>query len=194
MARLGETPSQTAGPFVHIGFAPTTAGFEAFPQVGRDIAGPNARGSRIRLEGLILDGEGVPMKDAMVELWQANAAGIYPHPADPRAEEVEAGFRGFGRASCDFGTGLWSVETVKPGRVGDMAPHVTLWVVARGINIGLHTRLYFADETEANTGDPLLALVGDARRDTLLAETTGGGRYRFDIHLQGDRETVFFDI
>ncbi|MDT8343366.1 MAG: protocatechuate 3,4-dioxygenase subunit alpha [Thermohalobaculum sp.] len=198
---LKETPSQTAGPYVHIGLAPGAAGFEIFEtELGRDIAGPNAAGERIEIEGTVFDGTGAPMKDVLIETWQANAAGIHPHPADPRAAEVEDGFRGWGRVISDFDTGRWSVATVKPGAVKGrsnrmMAPHLSLWIVARGINVGLQTRMYFGDETEANAADPVLNLIEQAhRRATLIAERTAPGRYRFDIHLQGDRETVFFDI
>jgi len=198
---LKETPSQTAGPYVHIGLAPGAAGFEIFDaELGQDIAGPNARGERIQIEGTVFDGAGAPMKDVLLEIWQANADGIYPHPADPRAAEVEDGFRGWGRVISNFETGQWTVETVKPGPVKGrdnrmMAPHLNLWIVARGINIGLQTRMYFEDEAEANATDPVLNLIEQAiRRPTLVAERTAPGRYRFDIHLQGDRETVFFDI
>lgn len=198
---LRETPSQTAGPYVHIGLAPGAAGFEIFEtELGQDIAGPNAAGERIEIEGTVFDGTGAPMKDVLIEVWQANAAGIHPHPADPRAAEVEDGFRGWGRVISDFDTGLWSVATVKPGAVKGrsnrmMAPHLSLWIVARGINVGLQTRMYFGDEGAANAADPVLNLIEQAhRRATLIAERTAPGRYRFDIHLQGDRETVFFDI
>ncbi len=198
---LKETPSQTAGPYVHIGLAPGAAGFEIFDQeLGQDIVGPNAKGTRIRVEGTVLDGTGAPLKDVLIEVWQANAEGIYPHPADPRAGEVEAGFRGWGRVISDFDSGLWSFETVKPGPVAGrdgarMAPHISVWIVARGINIGLQTRIYFGDEADANAADPVLNRVEQAhRRATLIAEKTGDDNYRFDIHLQGDRETVFFDL
>ncbi|MBK0399561.1 protocatechuate 3,4-dioxygenase subunit alpha [Limibaculum sp. M0105] len=199
--RLKETPSQTAGPYVHIGLAPGAAGFEIFDQeLGRDIAGPNARGERIRIEGTVYDGTGAPVKDVLIETWQANADGIHPHPADPRASEVEAGFRGWGRIISDFDTGAFVIETVKPGAVTGrngriMAPHISLWVVARGVNVGLQTRLYFADEAEANAADPVLGFIEQVhRRETLVAERTADGVYKFDIRLQGERETVFFDI
>jgi len=201
---LKETPSQTAGPYVHIGLAPGAAGFSIFErELGWDIAGPDAGGERIRIEGLVLDGTGAPVRDALLELWQANAAGIYPHPEDPRHAEVENGFRGWGRVLTDFETGLWRVETVKPGpvpgRSGRMqAPHVSLWIVARGINLGLSTRLYFSDEPDANAADPLLGIVEQAhRRETLVATRDESGEipvYRFDIRLQGEGETVFLDI
>jgi protocatechuate 3,4-dioxygenase, alpha subunit len=224
---LRETASQTAGPYVHIGLAPGAAGFEIFEtELGGDIAGPNAEGERIRVEGTVSDGTGAPIKDVLIEVWQANAAGIHASPEDPRHGEVEDGFRGWGRVISDFDTGLYTFETVKPGSVAGrarmgalrpareeeqrdahgrghqglrpMAPHLNLWIVARGINIGLHTRMYFSDEEEANAADPVLNLIENpARRPTLIAtrETRDGAPvYRFDIRLQGDNETVFFDV
>lgn len=198
---LKETPSQTAGPYVHIGLAPRAAGFDIFEtELGRDIIGPNASGERIRIDGTVLDGMGEPLKDVLLEVWQANAAGYYPHPADRNADQVESGFRGWGRVIPDFQTGMWSFETVKPGPVmgrngQTMAPHISVWIVSRGINIGLNTRLYFGDEAEANGADPVLGMIEQAsRRATLIAERTSPGAYRFDIRLQGAGETVFFDI
>ena len=199
---LQETPSQTAGPYVHIGLAPGAAGFDIYErELGHDIAGPNAGGERIRVEGIVMDGTGSPVKDVLLEAWQANAAGIYAHPESPGA--VEKGFRGWGRVITDFATGEWGFDTVKPGPVpgrnGTMqAPHINLWLVARGINLGLHTRLYFDDEAEANAADPVLGLIEwERRRATLIARRgarDGQPVYRFDITLQGGEETVFFDI
>jgi protocatechuate 3,4-dioxygenase alpha subunit len=199
---LKETPSQTAGPYVHIGLAPGAAGFDIYAQeLGHDIAGPKAKGERIRVEGSVIDGMGSPIKDVLLEAWQANADGIYDHPEHPG--EVEDGFRGWGRVIPDFDTGNWTFETVKPGAVTDlngrqMAPHISLWIVARGINVGLQTRLYFSDEAAANAADPVLNLIEwKRRRATLIAERTdsdGTPVYRFDIKLQGEDETVFFDI
>ena len=201
---LRETASQTAGPYVHIGLAPGAAGFKTFDQeLGTDIAGPNARGERITVEGVVTDGTGAAVKDVLIEVWQANAAGIYASPADRRSDAVEDGFRGWGRVISDFTTGVWTFDTVKPGVVPGrngrpMAPHLNLWIVARGINIGLATRMYFDDEAEANAKDPVINLVEQAdRRATLIArrETRDGKPvYRFDIRLQGDGETVFFDV
>ncbi|MBB5220317.1 protocatechuate 3,4-dioxygenase alpha subunit [Amaricoccus macauensis] len=201
---LKETASQTAGPYVHIGLAPGAAGFKIFEQeLGTDIAGPNAEGERIRVEGTVFDGAGAPVKDVLIEVWQANAAGIYPSPADLRADQVEEGFRGWGRIISDFDTGLFSFDTVKPGGIAGrnsrrMAPHLNLWIVARGINIGLNTRMYFDDEAEANAKDPVLNLIEQAnRRGTLIATREmrdGKPVYRFDIRLQGEGETVFLDI
>lgn len=199
---LKETPSQTAGPYVHIGLAPGAAGFDIYEQeLGWDIAGPNAVGERIRVEGVVTDGTGSPVKDVMLEVWQANADGIYAHPEHDGS--VEEGFRGWGRVITDFETGAWCFDTVKPGAVKGrnglmMAPHISLWIVARGINVGLNTRLYFDDEAAANAADPVLNVIEwERRRATLIAkrhEKEGAVIYRFDIKLQGEDETVFFDV
>lgn len=196
---LRETASQTAGPFVHIGLAPGAAGFDIYEtELGQDVAGPHAAGERIRVEGVVRDGMGVPVKDVMLEVWQANAQGHYAHPHG--GGPVEDGFRGWGRVITDFETGEWGFDTIKPGATpwrgsGLQAPHLTLWIVARGINVGLHTRMYFADED--NSKDPVLGMIEwEARRATLIAaRSMRGGQpvYRFDIRLQGDGETVFFD-
>ncbi len=202
LSYLKETPSQTAGPYVHIGLAPGAAGFDIYDrELGWDIAGPNAEGDRIRVEGVVVDGIGSPIKDVMLEAWQANAAGIYAHPESPG--EVEQGFRGWGRVITDFDTGEWAFETVKPGQVMGrngrlMAPHISLWIVARGINVGLNTRIYFEDEAAANATDPVINVIEwERRRETLIAKRSlrdGQVVYRFDIKLQGEDETVFFDI
>lgn len=201
---LRESPSQTAGPYVHIGLAPGAAGFSIFEaELGRDIAGPHATGERIRVEGMVWDGAGAPVGDVLIEVWQADAEGRHAHPRDPRHAEVAPGFRGWGRVVPDFDTGLWAFDTIKPGPVmgrhgRPMAPHVTFWLVARGINVGLATRLYFGDEAAANAADPVLNLIEQApRRQTLIArreERDGRAVYRFDIRLQGEGETVFLDI
>jgi protocatechuate 3,4-dioxygenase, alpha subunit len=199
---LKETPSQTAGPYVHIGLAPGAAGFDIYErELGWDIAGPNAAGQRIRVEGLVIDGTGSPIKDVLLEAWQANAAGHYAHPEG--GGKVEDGFRGWGRVITDFDTGQWGFDTVKPGPVPGrngtvQAPHISLWIVARGINLGLHTRLYFEDEGAANAADPVLnGIEWERRRPTLIArraDRDDKAVYRFDIRIQGDQETVFFEI
>ena len=199
---LKETPSQTAGPYVHIGLAPGAAGFDIYrEELGWDIAGPHAKGERIRVEGIVIDATGSPVKDVLLEAWQANADGVYAHPDSTVA--VEEGFRGWGRVITDFDTGEWGFDTVKPGAVpgrngSTQAPHINLWIVARGINIGLNTRVYFEDEQEANTADPVLNTIEwERRRATLIAQRTerdGQAVYRFNINLQGLDETVFFDI
>lgn len=190
---LRQTGSQTAGPYLHIGLLPSTIGI-ALPRgdLGCDIGGPNARGARIRIEGRVFDGDGVPMTDALIEVWQANADGVYGGGG-----AVEDGFRGWGRVMTDFDTGAFAIDTIKPGASGPHAPQIALWVIARGINQGLSTRLYFDDETAANASDPVLNLIDPAaRRDTLIAKRQEGtpSVYRFDIHIQGEDETVFFDI
>lgn len=204
--RLKETPSQTAGPYLHIGLAPFAAGTDFYGGERRHVlAGPEAEGRRIRLEGTIFDGTGAAVRDALVEIWQADARGRYDHPEDDRpGPPPDPAFRGFGRAVSDFDTGLWWFETVKPGPVpgrhgGDMAPHVSVSVFARGINVHLGTRIYFGDEAGANAADPVLRLVEpEHRRQTLIArrdgERSGMPVYRFDIRLQGENETVFLDV
>ena len=206
-AYLPESPSQTAGPYVHIGLIPRQAGFDIFENnLGTaPMAGPGCKGERIRIEGRIFDGAGGLVRDALVEIWQANAAGRYNHPADRQeGKPVDPSFRGWGRTGTDFNTGVYTFETVKPGPVAGrhghkpQAPHVSVWLAARGINIGLATRMYFSDEAEANAADPVLNIVDPPiRRETLIArrEERGGEIvYVFDIHLQGERETVFFDV
>jgi protocatechuate 3,4-dioxygenase alpha subunit len=202
---LKETPSQTAGPYVHIGLIPQQAGFDIFATNFTNVlVTPDTTGERIRIEGRIFDGMGAPARDILVELWQANAAGRYNHPADRQDKPLDPTFRGWGRTGTDFQTGLFTFETIKPGPVAGrhghkpMAPHVNLWLAARGINIGLSTRMYFSDETEANASDPVLNIIEQpVRRETLIArreERGGDFVYVFDIYLQGERETVFFDV
>jgi protocatechuate 3,4-dioxygenase alpha subunit len=201
---LKETASQTAGPYVHIGLIPAMAGFDIFEKNFTNVlVGPNAKGERITLEGRVLDGTGTPLRDVLLEIWQANAAGRYNHPADRSHGTIDEDFRGWGRAGSDFETGLITFETVKPGATIDKtgrkcAPHVNVWIVARGINIGLNTRLYFSDEGAANAADPVLNLIEQpVRRSTLIAkrsERAGKVVYDFTINLQGPDETVFFDI
>ncbi len=199
-----ETASQTAGPYVHIGLAPRQAGFDIFEKnFGNTLAGPDTVGERIRIEGRVIDGSGTPIRDVLIEIWQANAGGRYHHPADLQEKAVDAHFRGWGRGCSDFESAIYTFDTIKPGAVEGrngrmMAPHVNFWIVARGINIGLNTRMYFSDETEANASDPVLNLIEwEVRRKTLIAqrsERDGEIVYRFDIQVQGADETVFFDI
>ena len=202
---LEETPSQTAGPYVHIGLMPHQAGFDIFENnFSNVLVGPDTQGERITIEGRIFDGTGSATRDILVEIWQANAAGKYNHPADRQDRPVDPTFRGWGRTGTDFQTAIYTFETIKPGPVvgrkgrKPMAPHVNFWLAARGINIGLNTRMYFADEQALNADDPVLNMIEpSARRQTLIAqrgERDGKVIYTFEIHLQGDRETVFFDI
>lgn len=197
---LKESASQTAGPYVHIGLTPNFCGIEGVydADLGATMVNDKTQGQRITLIGQIFDGTGTPIKDAVIEIWQADAAGLYNSPAEMRGS-ADPNFQGWGRSATDGQTGEYRFDTIKPGRVPfrdgrKMAPHITFWIVARGINIGLHTRLYFGDEQAANAEDPVLARIEHrARMETLIASAEGNV-YRFDIHLQGDNETVFLDI
>ncbi len=197
---LKESPSQTAGPYVHIGCTPNFTGIDLY---GGDLgatmkAGP-VRGTEITIKGVVYDGTGTPLRDAMIEIWQPDAAGLFASANETRGT-VDPNFTGWGRSAGDMETGEFTFETVKPGGVpfpdGRMqAPHITVWIVARGINIGLHTRIYFEDEADANALDPILTRIEHQNRlPTLLAKRVGNGEYRFDINLQGPDETIFFDI
>ena len=200
LKHLKETPSQTAGPYVHIGCVPNFCDIEGvYPNdLGDSMVNDKTKGERITVTGTVYDGTGTPLKDAMVEIWQADAQGFYPGN-DPRGQ-ADPNFTGWGRKAGDYDTGEWVFETVKPGagpfKDGRMmAPHITFWVVARGINIGLQTRMFFPDEAGANAQDPLLTRIEHQNRvSTLIAEKTGDGAYRFDIRLQGEGETIFFDV
>ena len=163
---------------MHIGLAPQAAGFDIFENnFGNVLAGPKTKGEKIRIEGRVFDGIGTVLKDVLIEIWQANAAGKYAHPADRQpGKAIDPTFRGWGRACTDFETGVYTFDTVKPGQVEGrngriMAPHVNAWIVARGINIGLNTRIYFSDEADANANDAVLNLIEwEQRRATLVAE------------------------
>ncbi|PSJ65219.1 protocatechuate 3,4-dioxygenase subunit alpha [Kumtagia ephedrae] len=199
LERLRESASQTAGPYVHIGLTPNFCGIEGVyaADLGAAMVGEKARGDRIKVKIRVIDGAGVPLKDALVEVWQADAAGIYNSPSDQRGA-ADPHFFGWGRQATDMTSGECVFETIKPGRVPffdgrPMAPHITVWIAARGINIGLHTRMYFGDEAQANAQDPVLARIEQPRAASLIAPRDGD-TYSFDIHLQGENETVFFDI
>ena len=189
------TPSQTVGPYLHLGL--TQGAFGAPEVFGSAVAAPGQPGHHIRIEGRMLDGDGVPLPDALVEIWQADSEGRYAHPADGRPLASNS-FRGFGRCATDK-SGAFSFATIKPGLVAGpggkiQAPHINVGLLARGVVKRLFTRIYFAGDP-ANASDPILALVPVDRRDTLLAkpDATSPGLYRFDIRLQGADETVFFD-
>ena len=189
------TPSQTVGPFLHIGLVPGAYGVrEVFSAI---VADPGIPGTHIRIEGRILDGEGNVAPDAMVEIWQADNQGRYAHPADGRPLTSNS-FRGFGRCATDK-AGSFTFATIKPGSVPGpggttQAPHINVGIFSRGLLKRLFTRIYFAGDP-ANAADPILALVPADRRDTLMAKPDPAkpGLYRFDIRLQGAGETVFFD-
>src|SRR5580704_5597046 len=180
-AKLTTTPGQTVGPFFALGLdRPEWA----------DMARHNPEGERIVIEGRVLDGDGAPVPDAVIELWQANAAGRYDHVEDEQADErIDPNFHGYGRVATDAG-GRFKITTIKPGPVPGcgnalQAPHINVAFFARGLLRQLHTRIYFADEA-ANASDPLLSSIEDeAVRRTLVARKGDGGAYRFDIILQG---------
>lgn len=189
------TPSQTVGPYLHIGL--TQGAYGAREIFSATVADPGLPGARIRIEGRVFDGEGNIVPDAVLEIWQANSAGRYAHPADGRPLASNS-FRGFGRCPTDKDGG-YAFDTVKPGTVpgpggSTQAPHINVGVFSRGLLKRLFTRVYFADEP-ANAADPILALVPADRRDTLLAKPDAAkpGLFRLDIRLQGPNETVFFD-
>ena len=199
--RPRESPSQTAGPYVHVGCTPNAAGIAA--PFDTDLGGAayvgDVAGERITIVGTVRDGAGAAVRDALIEIWQADARGLHASPEERRGR-TEAGFAGWARATTDPSSGEFAFATIKPGRVPYVddrlqAPHVSVWIAARGINTALHTRAYFDDEPDANAEDPLLARVDPPSRvATLLAVRESAGRYRFDIHLQGDAETVFLDM
>ena len=200
LSRLKESPSQTAGPYVHIGLIPNFVGIGGvFPEdLGATMVNAKTRGERIFITGTVFDGVGAPVRDCIVEIWQADADGLYPSPSETRGT-ADPNFTGWGRSHADPETGRYRFETVKPGRVpfGDgrmQSPHVSFLILARGINLGLNTRLYFGEEAEANAADPLLGRIEQKDRVATLIAPRSGDTYTFDIHLQGPRETVFLDI
>jgi protocatechuate 3,4-dioxygenase alpha subunit len=199
LGRLKESPSQTAGPYVHIGLTPNFSGIIGVyaDDLGVTMLNSRTRGERVAIRMRVLDGTGTPLRDALLEIWQADAAGLYNSPAETRGE-ADPNFSGWGRKATDMETGECVFDTIKPGRVPFrdgrlMAPHVTVWIVARGINLGLHTRMYFGDEEKANAEDPILARIEHRVRVETLIAPRNGDQYIFDIHLQGETETVFFD-
>ncbi|BAU74541.1 protocatechuate 3,4-dioxygenase subunit alpha [Metapseudomonas furukawaii] len=196
---LPETPSQTAGPYVHIGLALEAAGNPTRDQeIWNRMAKADAPGEHILLIGHVYDGNGHLVRDSFLEFWQANHEGVYD-----TAFDLEKPFNSFGRTATTFDAGEWTLHTIKPGVVKNaagvpMAPHINLSLFARGINIHLQTRVYFDDEAAANAADPVLNLIEQPqRRETLVArrcEVDGKPAYRFDIRIQGEGETVFFDF
>ncbi len=197
---LKETPSQTAGPYVHIGLTPNYSeiGGVYETDLGSTMVNDKTLGERITVTGRVLDGAGAPVKDAVLEIWQADSAGFYNSPSELRGT-ADPNFTGWGRCPTNSTDGVFRFETIKPGRVPfkdgrRMAPHITVWIVARGINIGLHTRMYFPEEAAANAEDPLLARIEHKERLATLIAHKEGSVYTFDVHLQGDKETVFLDI
>ena len=190
----GLTPSQTVGPFFAYGLTPNGkySWNDAFTN---NLLTPDVSGERIRIEGFVYDGDGANVPDAMLEIWQADAQGRFSDPQDSRGL-TNSSFKGFGR--CGTGAEGYSFETIKPGAVLGLhgkpqAPHIVLAIFGRGMTMQSMTRIYFDDEP-ANAGDGVMALVPEDRRNTLIAKKTAPGVYRFDIYLQGENETVFFEV
>ena len=201
------TPSQTVGPYFAYGLAPhsrcdwqPSSHYDSKETVGANLITPDATGQKIHIEGSVLDGDGKPINDAMIEIWQADSQGRYAH-ARGEKPRPNAKFTGFGRSATDK-AGVYSFDTVKPGVVPGpdgkpQAPHIVFCIYSRGMLRQVYTRLYFSDEAAANGADPILMLVPGDRRGTLIAHKQAGSGspvYRFDIRVQGDNETVFFDI
>jgi protocatechuate 3,4-dioxygenase, alpha subunit len=194
----GITPSQTVGPYFAYGLTPSGK-YEWNDAFNNNLITPDTSGERIRVEGRVFDGDGAVVPDCMLEIWQADAQGRFSDPQDKRALP-NSSFKGFGRCGTDV-NGFYAFDTIKPGQVADpdgkpQAPHILLAVYARGMLLHLYTRIYFDGEA-ANATDPVLALVPADRRATLIAtrkQGAGNAVYSLDIHLQGDNETVFFEV
>ncbi len=181
------TAAQTVGPFVSIGFEKASV---------PDVAPAGVAGERVVITGKIVDGDGLPVTDAVIETWQANSYGKYAHPDDAQEKLLEENFKGFGRVLTDA-QGGFRLTTVKPGTVAgpdgkEQAPHITVVIFMRGLLKQLMTRIYFADEA-ANASDAVLSRVPMARRATLMAAKSADGSLQWNVHLQGPNETVFFD-
>lgn len=193
-----QTASQTIGPYFSYGLTPEAFGRAGI--AGNVLANEKTTGVRLRIEGRVFDGTGQAVDDALIEVWQANAAGRHNHALDSRHEvPLDDGFAGFGRCATDAQGRFW-FDTIKPGAVPGrgntlQAPHLNVIVMARGMLDHAFTRFYFSDEADANANDPVLESVEATRRATLIAVRDPGvdALYRLDIRLQGDGETVFFD-
>ncbi|WP_057461488.1 protocatechuate 3,4-dioxygenase subunit alpha [Pseudovibrio sp. POLY-S9] len=197
---LKESPSQTAGPYVHIGCTPNFIGNTGIfkEDLGARMVNEQTKGQRITIKGRVFDGTGTPLKDAMLEIWQADSEGLFNSPSETRGE-ADPNFPGWGRQPVNLESGEFCFETVKPGSVPfpdgrPQAPHINFWIVARGINIGLNTRMYFPEEDEVNAVDPVLGRIEHRVRISTLIAKQSGDTYTFDIYIQGENETVFFDI
>jgi protocatechuate 3,4-dioxygenase, alpha subunit len=200
------TPSQTVGPFFAYGLTPKgrcdwdpNGSYAWKNSIESNLVTPDASGTRIRIEGIVYDGDNLPINDCMIEIWQADSQGRY---ADPRASGTlpNTQFKGFGRSATDK-AGVFAFDTIKPGHVAGpggkpQAPHIVVCIFSRGMIRQVYTRLYFDDEP-ANATDPILTVVPADRRGTLIAKKQPGSDpvlYRFNIRVQGGDETVFFDI
>ena len=198
---LKESASQTAGPYVHIGCTPNFSGITGVYETdlgSGSLVNDKTRGERITIRGFVYDGAMTPLKDALIEIWQADSDGFYNSPSETRGT-ADPNFFGWARQPGDMATGEFAFETIKPGKVPFrdgrlMAPHVNFWIVARGINLGLNTRMYFSDEEEANAADPILSRIEHRVRVPTLIGKREGDTVTFNIYLQGENETIFFDI
>ena len=197
-----ESPSQTAGPYVQIGCTPNAINLEGMycgQDLGTRLINVDTLGNRISIKGQILDGAQTPIRDGIVEIWQADHAGFFNSSGDNRAG-ADPNFTGWGRQATDFYTRSFMFETICPGQVpwndGRLqAPHICFWIAARGVNLGLHTRMYFPEFKELNAIDPVLSqLEHQSRIPTLVARKLSDQSYEFNIVLQGDNETIFFDV
>ena len=184
--KRSQSASQTAGPYVHIGCTPSFAGLKNKydgHDLGAEMFSSDTSGLLITIKGRIFDGEGMPVTDAMLEFWQADASGQYA---------PQGGSQGWARRAVDAELAGYSLQTILPAAIGEDAPHIKVWVVARGINLGLHTRIYF--DGQANADDPVLTSINDPVRKSTLIAIRDGESYNFDIHLQGENEKVFLNV
>ena len=198
--KLKQTPSQTAGPYLHIGFLPKTVGINSSfsRELNNLILSEKTEGTRIEISGKIYDGNNEVLKDALVEIWQVDSNGNYQSRLTKK-NKYDKNFSNWGRTSCDFNTGLWKFNTIKPGIVQlnkseILAPHIWFWIVARGINLGLYTCMYFSDENTLNKLDRNLKKITNNNLQSLFAVNIEKYKYEFNIYLQGDKETIFFNV
>ena len=199
--KLKQTPSQTAGPYLHIGFLPKKVGINSSfsRELNNLILSEKTEGTRIEISGKIYDGNNEILKDALIEIWQVDSNGNYQSILTQN-NNYDKNFSNWGRTSCDFNTGLWKFYTIKPGKVQlnkseILAPHIWLWIVARGINLGLYTCMYFSDENTLNKLDRnLKKLINNNNLQSLFAVNIEKNKYEFNIYLQGDKETIFFNV
>ncbi|MEM7534531.1 MAG: protocatechuate 3,4-dioxygenase subunit alpha [Chloroflexota bacterium] len=183
---LPQTPSQTVGPFFAIGMV---------MEPEHILASDQTQGERISIVGQLLDGDGEPITDGLIEIWQPDANGVFNHPNDPNHGNADPNFNGFGRSKTED-NGAFRFDTIKPGAIGNAAPYINVRVFSRGMLLHAVTRIYFEDET-ANASDTVLSMIDSARRSTLIAsrqETGSHAIYHFDVRFQGENETVFFDV
>jgi protocatechuate 3,4-dioxygenase alpha subunit len=198
--KIKQTPSQTAGPYLHIGLLPKKVGINSSfsRELNNLILSEKTKGTRIEISGKIYDGNNEVLKDALVEIWQVDSNGNYQSRLTKKTK-YDKNFSNWGRTSCDINTGLWKFNTIKPGIVQlnkseILAPHIWFWIVARGINLGLYTCMYFSDENTLNKLDRNLKKFTNNNLQSLFAVNIEKYKYEFNIYLQGDKETIFFNV